>query len=654
MLKRRGRLWALLLSLALIITCMPVLAFADDSPIDFYEVTENLSGSYMFELNKLDYIGVNSTNDLVSAVSSEESIIQIRQLHNVGDGSWELEVDPVGVGEATITVKDSAGNTGSCIVEVKTGIFFYSKDEVSVSVSGGDTYLYVHADDLSASNFEISDEEVASVRTVWSLGAGRCGCGLDLHKCGETTITVHDGDGRTASVKLTVTEADWELNTNSLEFQLSDGYEAWDALKVVLGKDYPDLQAESSDESVVTASMDGYEVALELQGAGEADITVSDNYGKSRVCHVIVNPDPPTPFDFTEKSCYFAFEPQSGTFDPAEYTFYRIDECMTAITDYRIDTDGVVDVELANEGSDGKFYELTVRPCGVGEAVITAIDEQGLEADIKVTVAEELFLDQSYFGSTNASSPGSFNSKAIYGDTKLECHCNYDGTVASYTSGGTTYKGTIKDGKCVLKIPRITSKTVSVKFTNGNSKYTAKATVSKKKAAYVKATAANVTYTGKALKPKVTVKDGSYTLKKDTDYTVTYKNNTKVGNGTATIRLKGNYTGTKTATFKVLPKGTSISSLTPAKRSFTVKWNRNSAVNGYDIEYSNLKSFSNVATAKEKDALTIRYTRNTVTSRTFTGLVSGRTYYVRVRTYKTVSGKKFYSKWSAVKTVKVK
>ena len=327
---------------------------------------------------------------------------------------------------------------------------------MSVSVSGGDTYLYVHADDLSASNFEISDEEVASVRTVWSLGAGRCGCGLDLHKCGETTITVHDGYGRTASVKLTVTEADWELNTNSLEFQLSDGYEAWNALKVVLGKDYPDLQAESSDESVVTAFMNGYEAALELQGAGEADITVSDNYGKSRVCHVIVNPDPPTPFDFTEKSCYFAFEPQSGTFDPAEYTFYRIDECMTAITDYRIDTDGVVDVELANEGSDGKFYELTVRPVGLGEAVITAIDEQGLEADIKVTVAEELFLDQSYFGSTNASSPGSFNSKAIYGDTKLECHCNYDGTVASYTSGGTTYKGTIKDGKCVLKIPRIT------------------------------------------------------------------------------------------------------------------------------------------------------------------------------------------------------
>ena len=119
MLKRRGRLWALLLSLVLIITCMPVLAFADDSPIEFYEVTENLSGSYMFELNKLDYINVNSANDLVSAESSDESIIQIRQLHNIGDGSWELEVDPVGAGEATITVKDSAGNTGSCIVEVQ-------------------------------------------------------------------------------------------------------------------------------------------------------------------------------------------------------------------------------------------------------------------------------------------------------------------------------------------------------------------------------------------------------------------------------------------------------------------------------------------------------------------------------------------------------
>ena len=61
----------------------------------------------------------------------------------------------------------------------------------------------------------------------------------------------------------------------------------------------------------------------------------------------------------------------------------------------------------------------------------------------------------------------------------------------------------------------------------------------------------NQAYTGKALKPSVTVKDGSATLKEGTDYTLSYKNNTKVGTATVTVTGKGSYTGTKTATFKI-------------------------------------------------------------------------------------------------------
>ena len=649
--KYRNRALALLISLVMVLTFMPLLAFAEDDPIDFYGVTENTSGSYMFELNNQEcFINVNSVNDLVFAGSSDEGIVKIKHLQNNGGGSWEIAVDPVGLGKTTITVTDTAGNTKSCSVEVKEGIFFYAEDEVSFSVAERDPYLYIHAYDLNTSDFESTNTEVASVSDAWSMGAGRYICTLDLHKCGETTISVQDNDGRTASVKLIVTESDWELNKDNLEFEVSDGYEAWDALKIVLGKDYPELNVTSSDESVVTAFMDGYDVALELQGAGEADITVSDNYGKSRTCHVTVNPDPPTPFGFTETSHRFIYDPYSSD----EESFYLIEDCETAIVSVSVDTEGVVEVEPADEYSEGKFHSLVVRPIGVGKAVITATDEQGLTATIEISVIEEIFLDQSYFGSTNASDPGSYDSQAVYGDTVLYCHCNVDDTVASCKVGTTTYKGTIKNGECKIKIPRITSKTISVKFTNGEFSYTSKATVEKKKAAFVKATAASVTYNGKAQSPKVTLKDGSYTLRKGTDYSVTYKNNTKVGRGTATIKLKGNYTGTKTAGFDVRPKGTTIVSLVAAKKAFTVKWKRNTAVNGYDIEYSNQKNFKNVATAKPKDAETIRYTRNSVTSRKFTGLVSGRTYYVRVRTYKKVNGKYIYSTWGTVKKIKVK
>ena len=62
------------------------------------------------------------------------------------------------------------------------------------------------------------------------------------------------------------------------------------------------------------------------------------------------------------------------------------------------------------------------------------------------------------------------------------------------------------------------------------------------------------TYTGAALTPAVTVKDGSVTLVKGTDYTVTYSKNTDAGTATVTIGGKGNYTGNRNVTFTINPK----------------------------------------------------------------------------------------------------
>ncbi len=71
----------------------------------------------------------------------------------------------------------------------------------------------------------------------------------------------------------------------------------------------------------------------------------------------------------------------------------------------------------------------------------------------------------------------------------------------------------------------------------------AKATVSK---------IANQKYDGTVKKPRPTVKLGGKTLKLNTDYTLTYKNNQKAGTATITIKGKGSYTGTKSVTFKIV------------------------------------------------------------------------------------------------------
>ena len=157
------------------------------------------------------------------------------------------------------------------------------------------------------------------------------------------------------------------------------------------------------------------------------------------------------------------------------------------------------------------------------------------------------------------------------------------------------------------------------------------------------------TYNGKTKKPSVTVKDSSgKKLKKDVDYKVTYPKSTKnVGTYKVKIELKGKYSGTKTLTFKINPTKTTVSKLTAGKKKLTVSITKKSTqVTGYQIQYSTSKKFSS---SKTKTIKSYKTTKATLSS-----LKAKKTYYVRIRTYKTVDGKKYYSDWSGYKSKKTK
>jgi uncharacterized protein YjdB len=80
-------------------------------------------------------------------------------------------------------------------------------------------------------------------------------------------------------------------------------------------------------------------------------------------------------------------------------------------------------------------------------------------------------------------------------------------------------------------------------------------------ASITKATVAAIadqTATGKAITPKMQIKLGGKTLTQGTDYTVTYKNNVKVGTATATAKGKGNYTGSVSKSFKIVSAAASV------------------------------------------------------------------------------------------------
>ena len=139
------------------------------------------------------------------------------------------------------------------------------------------------------------------------------------------------------------------------------------------------------------------------------------------------------------------------------------------------------------------------------------------------------------------------------------------------------------------------------------------------------------------------------TLEKGTDYTVSYTGSRKnVGRYKVVVKGAVDFEGTKTLYFTIYPKSTSLSTLTAAKKGFTVKWKKQSTqTSGYQIMYATNSKF----TSGKK---TITVSSSKTISKKITKLNAKKKYYIKVRTYKKVGSTKYYSAWSKVKSIKTK
>ena len=162
----------------------------------------------------------------------------------------------------------------------------------------------------------------------------------------------------------------------------------------------------------------------------------------------------------------------------------------------------------------------------------------------------------------------------------------------------------------------------------------------------VKLSAATVAYNGKTQTPSITV---TYKGKKLSGkyYTVKCTNNKNIGTATVTVTGKGTYKKCSgKATFKIVLKKSTLSSLKTGKKSATLSWKTITGSTGYQIQYSTNKNFSKSKIIK----VTVAGKKST----TIKKLTSKKTYYVRVRAYKTVNKKTVYGAWSVSKKVVVK
>ena len=157
---------------------------------------------------------------------------------------------------------------------------------------------------------------------------------------------------------------------------------------------------------------------------------------------------------------------------------------------------------------------------------------------------------------------------------------------------------------------------------------------------------ATYSFDGKVKTPSVTVKLGSTALRNGIDYVVSYRNNKNVGKATVIITGKGLYAGTITRTFVINPAKQSIQKLTAKSKGFYIDYVAKGHATGYEIQYATNSSFSGA----KKTVITSNKTDKVTVSK----LSGNKKYYVRVRTYTTVNGIKYYGAWSAVKTVTTK
>ena len=153
---------------------------------------------------------------------------------------------------------------------------------------------------------------------------------------------------------------------------------------------------------------------------------------------------------------------------------------------------------------------------------------------------------------------------------------------------------------------------------------------------------------GKSVKPKVAVKLGGKTLKRGTDYTVSYLNNKNAGTGLVVIKGKGSYTGSVEKKFTISKvantlKASGKSLLVPVKKNTIYAWQSAFSISKAQgtVTVQKISGDQKIAVNKKTGALIVK-----------SGLKKGATYTVKVKV--NAAGNRNYRGVSKIVTLKIK
>ena len=303
---------------------------------------------------------------------------------------------------------------------------------------------------------------------------------------------------------------------------------------------------------------------------------------------------------------------------------------------------------VATVDSTGK---VTAKGAGTAKITITAAATSSYNTATKTITVTVVKAAQSITAKAGASSVavGRTTTVSVTGAKGTKSFKSSDTTIATVTSAGkvTAKKvGTVKitATSAATSNYKAASKTVTIKVVPAaTTSLTADNQATGIKLSWKKVTGANgyKIYRGTTLIKTIT-----------SAATITFADTKANTNGTKYVykvvakASTGDSTLPKSVTVYRVARPALTSVTNSAASKMTVKWGKNAKASGYLIQYSTSKTFAS-------GNKTVTVTGASTVSRVIASLAKGKTYYVRIRTYKTVGSAKYWSTWSASRSVKI-
>lgn len=526
-----------------------------------------------------------------------------------------------------------------------------NQTNLSLSVGGGTaslSYTILPADAITTVTWSCDNTSVAAV----SNGV------VTPKSVGSTTIWAQTSNGLKASCSVTVSEKPAEvtdviLSKSELFFNLGGASSTLSYTLYPLGAS-SSVTWSSDNPSVASVSTNGVVTPVSI---GETDIRITTGNGYKDVCHVYVTQE------------------ITGITIPSNLTI-SMDDQPTALN-YTLTPQGAqADLSwTSNKPSVATVDQKgVVTPVAAGTANIQVKADNGLKASCLVTVTSS-FKSEFTLGKPVVSAEAvAYNSvKITWEEYKYaQSYIVYRRVVGSgtWTQLAEVTNFSYVDKTAVLgtsyyyTVKAATKKWGSVIYSDNTTNVNVKTSLDK--AVFTKLQSASYNSTTLAWDP---VEGASgYIIYRASSLGGTYAKTGSVEEDVLTYTDKSNLTTGKTYYYKIqayrLVNGTqiygSLSTVKSAKplltkptlkaaagsKKATLKWNKISGSNGYQIVYSSAKDGTYKTVKNVSSASTTAYTQKK--------LQKGKTYYYKIRAYRTVNNKKIYGSYSAVKSVKVK